>query len=117
MNSIIPDKKYFKIGEASQITALEPHVLRYWESEFHALSPQKDSGNQRLYTKKDLELVFEIKKLLYNENYTIAGARKKISAFNVKNSGKKKTGHNAQLKESIAQIKSQLEDIKKILST
>lgn len=110
----IPDKKYFKIGEASQIAELEPHVLRFWESEFKNLSPKKDSGNQRLYTRKNLELIFEIKKLLYDENYTIAGARKKISTVHVKSSDDK--SDPAKIKESIAYIKSELEEIKEILS-
>ena len=74
----IPEKKYFKIGEASRITELEPHVLRFWESEFRALSPRKDSGNQRLYTRKDIETILYIKKLLYQDNYTIAGAKRKL---------------------------------------
>ena len=78
MSFLIPDKKYFKIGEASKLAGLEPHVLRFWETEFDSLSPRKDSGKQRLYTKNDLQIIFDIKKLLYDESYTIAGAKKKI---------------------------------------
>jgi len=123
MSLNFPDKKYLKIGEASQIADLEPHVLRFWESEFKNLSPKKDSGNQRLYTRKDLELIFEIKKLLYDESYTIAGARKKISKsnlkspkVNVKSSGDKNSIVPAKMKKSLAAIKSGLEEIKEILS-
>lgn len=74
----IPQKLYYRIGEVSEISGVKPHVLRYWESEFGFLSPQKNEGNQRLYSAKDLERVLLIKKLLYDERYTIAGAKKKF---------------------------------------
>ncbi|MDO3380008.1 MerR family transcriptional regulator [Geoalkalibacter halelectricus] len=75
---MIPDKLYFKIGEVSRITGVKPHVLRYWESEFGAFSPVKSRSQQRLYRRKDIELVLRLKKLLYEEGFTIAGARKKL---------------------------------------
>lgn len=75
----IPDKLFFKIGEVAGIVSLRPSVLRYWESEFDVLKPGKSRAGQRLYTKKDLELIFTIKKLLYSEKLTIEGARKKIA--------------------------------------
>lgn len=78
MDVMIPDKLYFKIGEVSQITGIKPHVLRYWESEFGAFSPAKSRSRQRLYQRKDIELVLRLKQLLYEEGFTIAGARKKI---------------------------------------
>jgi DNA-binding transcriptional MerR regulator len=71
-------KLYYRIGEVSDISGVKPHVLRYWEAEFGFLSPQKNEGNQRLYSAKDLEKVLLIKKLLYDERYTIAGAKKKF---------------------------------------
>ncbi|UCF31323.1 MAG: MerR family transcriptional regulator [bacterium] len=74
----IPDKLFFKIGEVSRLTDVKPHVLRYWESEFPMLSPPKNRASQRVYRKKDIETVLRIKKLLYEENYTISGARKKL---------------------------------------
>lgn len=74
----IPDKLYLRIGEVSAITALPASVLRYWESEFGSLLPKKSSSGQRLYTKKEIEQVLEIKKLLYDEKLTIEGARKRI---------------------------------------
>ena len=74
----IPDKLFFKIGEVAQIAGVEQHVLRYWEDEFDHLRPEKNRSGQRLYKKKDVEQVLGIKKLLYEEKYTIAGAKKKL---------------------------------------
>ena len=79
MEPLIPDKLFFKIGEVAQITSLRPSVLRYWETEFEILQPNKSRSGQRLYTKKELELILEIKRLLYIEKLTIEGARKKLS--------------------------------------
>jgi DNA-binding transcriptional MerR regulator len=79
MEELIPDKFFFKIGEVAQITSLRPSVLRYWETEFEILKPNKSRSGQRLYTKKELELILEIKKLLYSEKLTIEGARKKLT--------------------------------------
>lgn len=75
----IPDKLFFKIGEVAKITGVKPHVLRYWESEFKLLKPSKSATGQRVYQKKDVEKVFAIKKLLYNDKYTIAGAKRKLT--------------------------------------
>jgi DNA-binding transcriptional MerR regulator len=74
----IPEKLYYKIGEVSQITGVEPYVLRYWESEFKIVTPMRTNSRQRLYRRRDLELILEIKKLLYEEKFTIAGAKKKM---------------------------------------
>ncbi len=74
----IPQKLYYRIGEVADIAGVKPHVLRYWESEFGFLSPAKNEGNQRLYTQKDLEKVLAIKKLLYQDRFTIAGAKKRF---------------------------------------
>jgi DNA-binding transcriptional MerR regulator len=73
-----PEKLFYKIGEVCRITDTQPYVLRFWESEFPQLSPQKNKAGQRVYRKRDIQLVFEIKKLLYDEEFTIAGARKKL---------------------------------------
>ena len=78
MTPEIPDKLFFKIGEVAEVTGVEQHVLRYWEDEFDHLRPEKNRSGQRLYKKKDLEQIIRIKKLLYEEKYTIAGARIKL---------------------------------------
>ncbi len=77
-NQQIPDKLFFKIGEVAELTGTKPHVLRYWESEFRMLRPAKGDSGQRVYRRKDVELVFSIKQLLYEENFTIAGAKKQL---------------------------------------
>jgi DNA-binding transcriptional MerR regulator len=77
-NPISSERLYYRIGEVSRITGLKPHVLRYWESEFKVIKPHKGGSLQRLYRKKDLDLILKIKKLLYEDGYTIAGAKKKI---------------------------------------
>ena len=71
----IPEKPYFKIGEAARICAVQPYVLRYWETEFRSLRPQKTPSQQRLYRRKDVELLLQIRHLLYEKRFTIAGAR------------------------------------------
>lgn len=75
---LFPEKIFYKIGEASKITGLESYVLRYWETEFPFLNPRKTRSGQRTYTKKDVDLVLQIKKLLYEEKYTIDGVRRKL---------------------------------------
>ena len=79
MEAGIPDKLFYKIGEVSRLAGVEAYILRYWESEFPALSPRKNRGGQRVYLQKDLDLVLRIKKMLHEEGFTIAGARKKLS--------------------------------------
>jgi len=74
----IPDKIYYSISEVSRYTEVEPHVLRYWETKFSKLKPKRVGGNQRKYTRNDLELLFVIKDLLYNEGFTLDGAEKKL---------------------------------------
>jgi len=76
----IPNKLFFKIGEVCEITETQPYVLRYWESEFPALAPAKNSSGQRIYRRRDIETVLRIKELLYEEGFTIAGAKKRLEA-------------------------------------
>lgn len=78
MDFQIPDKLYYKIGEVAKFTGVKTHVLRYWETEFKAIKPNKSRSNQRLYRKRDVELILHLKDLLYNQGFTIAGARKKL---------------------------------------
>ncbi len=74
----VPDKPYFRIGEVSRLTGTKAFVLRYWETEFPTLQPVKSSSGHRLYRREDIETVFEIKRLLYEEGFTIAGARRHL---------------------------------------
>ena|SRR5512139_1217721 len=74
----LPDKLFYKIGEVGKLTGVEPYVLRYWETEFHFLRPRKNKAGQRVYVKKDLELILQLKKMLYQERYTIEGVRKRF---------------------------------------
>jgi len=76
--TVIPDKLYYRIGEVEAITEVPAYVLRYWESEFKLLRPKKNPAGQRLYRKKDLELVLRIKSLLYEERLTLEGAKKRL---------------------------------------
>src|SRR5271166_5103962 len=77
---VIPDKLYFRIGEVSSLCRLPAYVLRFWETEFPQLKPVKSSTGQRMYRQRDVESVLRIKKLLYDQGYTIAGARKHLKA-------------------------------------
>jgi DNA-binding transcriptional MerR regulator len=74
----IPDKLFFRIGEVSQLVGVEPYVLRYWESEFPGLSPKKSNTGQRMFRRKDVEMLLNIKQLLYERKFTIEGARKAL---------------------------------------
>ena len=76
----IPDKLYFRIGEVAKLAGIKPYVLRFWESEFPALGPKKSGTGHRLYRRKDVELVLEIKRLLYEKRFTIEGARKVLES-------------------------------------
>jgi DNA-binding transcriptional MerR regulator len=76
----IPDKLYFRIGEVARLAGIKPYVLRFWESEFSGLGPKKSGTGHRLYRRKDVELVLEIKRLLYDRRYTIEGARKVLES-------------------------------------
>lgn len=75
---LFPEKLFYKIGEVSRIVGVETYVLRYWETEFPFLSPRKSKSGQRVYTKKDIDLILQIKKLLYDDKYTIDGVRQKL---------------------------------------
>jgi len=78
----IPDKLYFKIGEVSEISGLPSHVLRFWESEFKKIKPRRTAAGQRSYTRKDIETILEIKRLLYEEKFTLEGARNYLISRN-----------------------------------
>lgn len=80
MTSNIPDRMFYRIKDVCSITGLKPHVLRYWEQEFKDIRPVKSSRGQRLYKKKDLDVILMIKKLLYEQRYTIDGAKKYMTS-------------------------------------
>ena len=113
----IPDKHYFKIGEVKNITGIEPHVLRYWESEFKIIRPQRATSKQRLYRRVDVENILTIKKLLYEDGYTVPGARKFLtekkdeekSKSKPKSPGTKTRSMLAELKKDLTQLKDMLE--------
>jgi DNA-binding transcriptional MerR regulator len=105
----IPDKVYFTIGEVSQLCNLQPHVLRYWEQEFPRLKPTKRSGNRRSYQHKDVLLIREIMALLYEQGFTIAGARSKLA-----NAHKQKVNHMFSyhlMKETIGNLETVLAEL------
>ena len=79
----LPDKLFYKIGEVSRIVGAKPYVLRYWETEFPFLRPRKNKSGQRVYTKKDIELLLDIKRLLYQERFTIEGVRKRLGGGSI----------------------------------
>jgi len=106
----IPDKLFYKIGEVSRIADIEPYVLRYWETEFPFLKPRKNKSGQRVYVKKDLELILQIKRLLYRERYTIEGVRKKFG----EGSGNSRQIPESRLSEDLPSNKI-LEHVKKRL--
>jgi len=74
----VPVKLYYRIGEVSQIVGVEPHVLRYWESEFRSIRPQKSRKGQRIYSRRDVDRLLKVRELLYTQGFTIAGARKRL---------------------------------------
>jgi len=80
MTEVAEDKRLYKIGEVCRIADVQPYVLRYWETEFAALAPNKSGGGQRLYTQREIDIILRIKQLLYAEGFTIAGAKKKLEA-------------------------------------
>jgi DNA-binding transcriptional MerR regulator len=88
---IIPEKLFFKIGEVCELAGVQAHVLRYWESEFPMLAPQKNRAGQRVYRKRDVEIALRVKELLYEDQYTIAGAKKRL-ANDLRAGGKFKLG-------------------------
>jgi DNA-binding transcriptional MerR regulator len=95
----IPDKLFFKIGEVCQLVGVEAHVLRYWETEFPTLQPQKNRAGQRTYRRKDVEMALRIRELLYDEGFTIAGAKRKLSTEGRAGSKLKVVPPNATLAE------------------
>ena len=107
--SEVPDRLYFRIGEVSAITGVPPYVLRYWESEFPALQPRKSGGGQRLYRKRDVTMILEIKRLLYQERYTVAGARRRLTE-------REERARRLEARATLQRLRAGLEGILKQLS-
>ncbi len=121
-----PDKLFYKIGEVCKITETQPYVLRFWESEFSQLAPKKNRAGQRVYRKDEIDLIFKIKELLYDEEYTIAGARKKLGMsdtddgeqreFSYDRGGRKRseqedTTDQGELREKLRRVDEQLRSL------
>ena len=106
---VLPDKLYFKIGEVSSIVGLPAYVLRFWETEFKGIKPRRTPSGQRLYRKKDVELILQIKHLLYEKKFTIQGARQHLTP---KTAGKIQTSEPPALEE----IRRELERIRDLLT-
>ncbi len=117
MATRIPDKIYFKIGEVSEIVGVEPYVLRYWETEFDLLKPSKAPSRHRLYKKRDVELLLDIKRLLYSEGFTIEGARKKLKENKKDEKNQLKLPlSDLKYKNALMKIKRDLLSLRKLLS-
>lgn len=111
--AVTADKLYYSISEVARITELQPYVLRFWEKEFPMLKPKKNKGGNRHYQMRDIELINQIKQLLYEENYTIAGARKKLRETGG-TPEKRKLILKARSDTLLGEIKKELEDILKL---
>jgi len=106
MDVPIPDKAYFRIGEVSRILAVEPYVVRYWESEFKTIKPRRTTADHRLYRREDLEELLVIKELLYTDRFTIQGAKRELV--------KRKSEHDAYRR--LIAVKMGLEQVRDLLS-
>lgn len=105
---VVPDKRYFTIGEVSELCSLKPHVLRYWEQEFSQLNPVKRRGNRRYYQQRDVMIARQIRSLLYDHGFTIPGARKQLKA-----KGRTLASLPASnAADSLAAIRQELEDLR-----
>ncbi|HEY7221134.1 MAG TPA: MerR family transcriptional regulator [Candidatus Binatia bacterium] len=113
----LPEKIYFKIGEVSEIVGVEPYVLRYWETEFDLLKPSKAPSKHRLYKKRDVELLLEIKRLLYADGFTIEGARKKLKEARKEEKDQLKLPLSEQkYRNALVKLKKDLESLRRLLS-
>jgi len=113
----IPDKMFFRIGEVGRITGVKPYVLRYWESEFKLLKPIKNKAGQRIYRRREIETVLDIKTLLYKKKFTIAGAKKHLAEESHSRGGQQMelgfaTSH---VKEAVDRIREELVALEKAL--
>jgi len=116
MQTKIPDKLYFKIGEVAKMAEVPTHVLRYWESEFTEIKPKRANSKQRLYRRQDVEVILKVKTLLHEQGYTIAGARKFVSSGeDIKQPSPAPIVHN-KLGDKLSSIKQELKELQSLLS-
>ena len=108
----VPEKTYYRIGEVARITKVKPYVLRFWESEFKVMSPPKSRSKQRMYRRRDIETILMIKRLLYEQGFTIKGARKRLSELMREDS----RGPAAPPLASLARIREELEQMLALLA-
>ena len=106
---VIPGKRYFTIGEVSELCDVKPHVLRYWEQEFPQLKPVKRRGNRRYYQRQDVLMIRQIRSLLYDQGYTIGGARQQLTGQGADEQG--------QVNQLVRQMIVELEDVLRVLRT
>lgn len=112
MASVTPDEKLYKIGEVCKLADVQPYVLRYWETEFPQLAPNKSGGGQRLYTRREIDTILRIKELLYREGFTIAGAKKKLETETAPSENAPETRTTPDL---LANVKKELREILRML--
>jgi DNA-binding transcriptional MerR regulator len=107
----LPDKLFFRIGEVAEIIGVEPHVLRYWETEFKAIHPEKSRKGQRVYSRRDVDTLLRVKDLLYGHRYTIAGAKRKLRGEGVEPIDEADPAHKEarRLRETLLEVRRDLE--------
>jgi DNA-binding transcriptional MerR regulator len=110
----VPDKLYFKIGEVAALLGVKPYVLRYWESEFKAIKPAKTRSKHRLYRKRDIEVLRQIKQLLYQERLTIEGAKKRLKGQ--ESPAPARGDRDARLRAVLGRVKKDIESLHRMLS-
>ena len=111
METIIPEKAYFRIGEVSKILDVEPYVIRYWETEFRTVKPIRTRASQRLYRKKDVQELLTIRNLLYSQRFTINGAKKRL----YEKRGNSESENLNSAKEKLIMVKQELQQIRKMI--
>lgn len=111
MSRQLPDKLFFRIGEVAEIVGVEPHVLRYWETEFRSIRPEKSRKGQRVYSRRDVDTLLRVKDLLYGHRYTIAGAKRKLRAEGFEPSDEADPAHkqSRHLRETLLAVRQDIE--------
>jgi len=110
------NKLYYSISEVSKITDIKAYVLRFWEKEFPSLRPKKNRGGNRIYQQREIDLINRIKALLYDEGYTIEGARQRLKSLKYSENRLNSTGANNSLKDKLQEIKKNLKELQRLFS-